>query len=186
MDKKEFALFASAFRTYYSKENLLPNSQAMELWFRQLQDIPFPVAEATLNKWVATNKWSPSIAEIREMCAVIVNGEPRTWQDGWDAVLTAIRKFGYYNPKDAMAYLDGVDPIAASCALKMGWRNLCTSENAVADRAAFRGCYEIMAKREQQAQILPLPLQETIKQLADGMATNDKSGQSLLTDNERK
>ena len=56
MDKKEFALFASALRTYYSKENLLPNSQAMELWFRQLMDIPYPVAEATLNKWVATNK----------------------------------------------------------------------------------------------------------------------------------
>lgn len=163
MNKAEFKIFADAIRTYYSKENILPNPQAMELWYRALCDIPYQVAEIVLQKWVATNKWSPSIAEIREMCAVIVNGEPRTWQDGWDSVLTAIRKFGYYNPKDAMEYLNGVDPIAASCVLKLGYRNLCTSENAVADRAAFRGCYEIMAKREQEQKQLALPLQEAIK-----------------------
>ena len=65
MNRKEFALFASALRTYYPREKLLPNEQAMELWFNQLQDIPYKVAELTLNKWVATNKWSPSIADIR-------------------------------------------------------------------------------------------------------------------------
>ena len=35
--------------------------------------------------------------------------------------------------------------------------------NAVADRAAFRGCYEIIAKREQEQKQLALPLQEAIK-----------------------
>lgn len=163
MDKQEFGIFASALRTYFPREQILPNKEAMELWYQELQDIPQETAITCLRKWVSLNKWSPSIAEIREMCAVIVNGEPRTWQDGWDAVLTAIRKFGYYNPKDAMDYLDGVDPIAASCVLKLGYRNLCTSENAVADRAAFRGCYEIMAKREQEQKQLALPLQEVIK-----------------------
>lgn len=163
MDKKEFATFVMALRTYFPREQILPNKEAMELWYQELHDIHYETAITSLRKWVSLNKWSPSIAEIREMCAVIVNGEPRTWQDGWDSVLTAIRKFGYYNPKYAMEYLEGVDPIAASCVLKMGWRNLCTSENAVADRAAFRGCYEIMAKREQEHKQLALPLQEAIK-----------------------
>jgi hypothetical protein len=48
MNKKEFAIFASALRTYYPKENLLPNEQAMQLWFNQLSDIPYKVAEVTL------------------------------------------------------------------------------------------------------------------------------------------
>ena len=100
MDKKEFALFASALRTYYSKENLLPNSQAMELWFRQLMDIPYPVAEATLNKWVATNKWSPSIAEIRELAAEIQNGKLPDWGEAWEETCKAISRYGYYRPKE--------------------------------------------------------------------------------------
>lgn len=33
MTKKEFAKIAMALKTYYPKESLLPNEQAMELWF---------------------------------------------------------------------------------------------------------------------------------------------------------
>lgn len=180
MDKKEFALFASALRTYYSKENLLPNSQAMELWFRQLMDIPYPVAEATLNKWVATNKWSPSIAEIRELAAEIQNGKLLDWGEAWEETCKAISRYGYYRPKEALASLS---PLTRKTVERLGFTNLCLSENPTADRANFRQCYEIVAKREQEAQVLSLPLQQIIQQLSDGMAPN--SVQSLLTDKER-
>lgn len=180
MDKKEFALFASALRTYYSKENLLPNSQAMELWFRQLMDIPYPVAEATLNKWVATNKWSPSIAEIRELAAEIQNGKLPDWGEAWEETCKAISRYGYYRPKEALASLS---PLTRKTVERLGFTNLCMSENPTADRANFRQCYEIVAKREQEAQVLSLPLQQIIQQLSDGMAPN--SVQSLLTDKER-
>lgn len=180
MDKKEFALFASALRTYYSKENLLPNSQAMELWFRQLMDIPYPVAEATLNKWVATNKWSPSIAEIRELAAEIQNGKLPDWGEAWEETCKAISRYGYYRPKEALASLS---PLTRKTVERLGFTNLCLSENPTADRANFRQCYEIVAKREQEAQVLSLPLQQIIQQLSDGMAPS--SVQSLLTDKER-
>lgn len=180
MDKKEFALFASALRTYYSKENLLPNSQAMELWFRQLMDIPYPVAEATLNKWVATNKWPPSIAEIRELAAEIQNGKLPDWGEAWEETCKAISRYGYYRPKEALASLS---PLTRKTVERLGFTNLCLSENPTADRANFRQCYEIVAKREQEAQVLSLPLQQIIQQLSDGMAPN--SGQSLLADKGR-
>lgn len=166
MDKREFMMFASALRTYYSRENLLPNEQAMELWFRQLQDIPFNVAETALNKWVATNKWSPSIAEIRELSAELVNGELPDWGEAWEETCKAIKRYGFYRPKEA---LDSLSPLARETVNRLGFTNLCLSENPAADRANFRTCYEIVAKREQQAQVLSLPLQETIKQLSDSL-----------------
>lgn len=64
MTKKEFATFAMALQTYFPREQLLPNQQAMELWYMQLKYLPLPIAEMALQKWVATNKWSPSISEI--------------------------------------------------------------------------------------------------------------------------
>lgn len=66
MTKQEFAILASAIRTYYPKEKILPNQQAMQLWFIHLQDIPYRVAEIALEKWVINNKWSPTIADLRE------------------------------------------------------------------------------------------------------------------------
>ena len=67
VNKKEFATFAMALKTYYPKEQLLPNPQAMELWYQQVRDIPVQIAEMALQKWVSTNKWSPTISELKGM-----------------------------------------------------------------------------------------------------------------------
>ena len=162
MDKKEFATFAMALKTYYPRENLLPNNQAMELWFKQLQDIPYEVAEAGLQKWVATNKWSPSIADIREMASGIAHGEFPDWGDAWEEVCKAIRHFGSYRVGEA---LDSLSPMARKATERIGFRNLCMSENIMADRANFRMIYEQLAEREKKNAQLPLPLKTLIAQM---------------------
>lgn len=162
MDKREFATFAAALKTYYQKENLLPNSQAMELWYRQLQDIPYIVAEAALQKWVATHKWSPSIAEIREMAMTVTAGEKLLWSDGWEQVQTAIRKYGSYNIPAAMEYFDDV---TRQTVKRLGFRELCMSENPMQDRANFRDIFNMIAERKEKAQQLPASLTELIGEI---------------------
>ena len=108
MNRQEFALFASALRTYYSRENLLPNAQAMDLWFRALADIPYDSACVMLDKWVMLNKWSPSISEIREQCAEMTEEPRRDWSEGWADVLAAVRAFGWAREAEAIARLDPV------------------------------------------------------------------------------
>lgn len=162
MERREFATLAAAIRTYYPKENILPNEQAMELWFRELQDIPFQVAEAALRKWVSTNKWSPSIAEIREMAATVTNGEIQEWGEGWEKVLKAIRKYGMYNIGPALASLD---PMTRQAVERVGFREICMSENISVERANFRMVYESLAEREKTRQQVALPLQKTIERL---------------------
>lgn len=179
MDKKEFAIFADALKTYYPRETLLPNPQAMELWYRELQDIPYAVAEAALRKWVSTQKWSPSIAEIRELTSSIRHGDLPDWGEGWHQVQKAIRRYGYYNTKAA---LDSLDPLTRQCVERLGFRELCMSENITADRANFRIVYETLAKREKTNQQMALPLQETIAKIQ-----LKSFGQQLLVDDtERK
>lgn len=168
MTRQEFWQFAAAIRTYYSRENILPNEQAMELWFRQLQDIPFPVAEAILAKWVATNKWSPSIADIRDGVAEIQNGGPAPdWGEAWDQAMNAIRRFGSYDEDGALASLP---PLTRETVRRLGYKSLCWSENQVADRANFRQVYEILSKRKVETDKIPLPVRETLKALTESFA----------------
>lgn len=168
MTRQEFWQFAAAIRTYYSRENILPNEQAMELWFRQLQDIPFPVAEAILSKWVATNKWSPSIADIRDGVAEIQNGGPAPdWGEAWDQAMNAIRRFGSYDEDGALASLP---PLTRETVRRLGYKSLCWSENQVADRANFRQVYEILSKRKVETDKIPLPVRETLKALTASFA----------------
>ena len=161
MDRKEFATFAMALKTYYPRETLLPNQPAMELWFRELEDIPYKVAEAALRKWVATNKWSPSIAEIRELTTTIQYGEQLTWGEAWEKVMKAIRRYGSYGKTEA---LDSLDPLTRKCVENIGYLDLCMSENIMVERAHFQKIFEIYSKREQTDKRLPSSLLQMIEQ----------------------
>lgn len=162
MDKKQFAMFAMALKTYYPRENLLPNDKAMELWYGQLRDIPYEVAEAGLNKWVSLNKWPPSIADIREMASSIVHGDLPDWGEAWEEVCKAIDRYGAYRPMEA---LESMSPIARKATERIGFVNLCRSENISADRANFRMIYESLAEREKKDAQMPTELKNLIAQV---------------------
>lgn len=152
MDSKEFAKFAMALKTYYPRENLLPNSQAMGLWFEQLKDIEYKQAEIVLNKWVAQNKWAPSIADIRENVAVLNYGDAPDWSEGWEKVIKAIGIYGY---PDAEGAFNSFDEITKACVKRIGWLNICMSENITADRANFREMFKAYTEREKKEKQLP-------------------------------
>lgn len=153
MNREEFAVFVSAMRAYYGRENLLPNAQAMELWYKQLEDIPGKIAEAALNKWVAINKWSPSIAEIRQTATEIITGDMPDWGEAWEKVLKTVRAYGYNRQMEAMASLDDLTREAVR---RVGWHDICMSENISIERASFRDCYNtLIQKKQKEAQLSP-------------------------------
>lgn len=162
MTKAEFSKISMAIKTYYPKETLLPNQQAMDLWFFQLQDIPFDVAELAVNKWVATNRWSPSISDLREMAQSIMQGNTPDWGEAWLEVNNAIARFGHYREREA---LESMSPLARQTAERLGFQNLCLSDNPVADRAKFENIFNQLAERQSKENRLPDNLRLLISQV---------------------
>lgn len=164
MTRDEFRKFAMALKTYYPREQLLPNREAMELWYRELADIPYTVAEAALRKYVSTNKFSPTIADIREMAATVMYGEKPQWADGWNQLEKAIRKYGSYNVHAAM---ESMDDITRATVKRLGYRNLCLSTNQMADRANFRTVFEQLVDRRQKEQQMSISLSQIIESIQE-------------------
>ena len=160
MTRTEFAKIAAAIRAYYPQENILPNEAAAELWFRQLEDIPYQTAVIALNKWVAVNKWPPSIADIRESALDASTDAIPDWSEAWEQVLTAIRRFGPYRQTEAM---ESLDDMTRTVVRRLGFMTLCSSENVAADRANFRTIYQIMAERKRRDAQLQEPLRLAIE-----------------------
>ena len=153
MSEKEFGLFAMALKTYFPKDNLFPNKQAVDLWYRVLGDIDYKTAELFLQKWVATNKWSPTIADIREGCANITSGEMPDWGKAWEQVEKAIRNYGMYRENEAYA---SMDEITEEVTRRLGFKEICTSENIQIDRANFRMIYEqVIERKKTDRQVTP-------------------------------
>lgn len=163
MDKKQFAVFVNAMRTYYPREKLLPNNAAMELWFDALQDLDYRAASDALKRWAATEKWSPSIADIR--AGVVQIYEPEValdWSDGWREVTRAISNYGSWNKEKA---LESMSPVTKQCVLSIGWENICGSENISVERGHFRTMFTDKMERHDKARQIPEQLRNPAEKM---------------------
>lgn len=110
-------------------------------WASMLEDVEPRAGLAALKRHAATNKWPPSIAEIRAIVAESQHGRARTGAQAWEDVRRAIGSVGRNRAPTF------TDPVTALVVNGLGWVELCNSENATADRARFIDAYEQHARR---------------------------------------
>lgn len=103
MTFKEFGIIADAIKTYFPRDNVLPTEHAMSLWYDGLKDLPYQVVNIALKKYVQTNRFAPSIADIREQAAQLNQNNQKTdlnENEAWVLVLKAIQRSGYYSEEE--------------------------------------------------------------------------------------
>jgi hypothetical protein len=162
MTREEFKILAKGMKAVYAQPTFLPDADAFNIWYSLLQDIEYMVAQAAIQMYMLTNKFPPTIADIRECAASVSVGEKPLWSDGWEEVLMAIRKFGSYRETEALNNMTETTRMAVQ---RLGFRNICMSENIMADRANFRMVFEQIAEREHTAQQIPVKLSNLIESI---------------------
>lgn len=96
MTKPEFQHIVSAIKTYFPKDNMLPNVEAIELWYQELKDLSYQEAAAALHRYVAVGKFPPTIADIREQAALLRPDNELNELTAWGLVLKALQRSSYY------------------------------------------------------------------------------------------
>lgn len=172
MTASEFSTFSAAIKTYFPKENVLPTKESMTLWYSALKDIPHDVASAALMQYVQTNKFAPTIAELREIATTIQSGNLPDWGEAWEKTLSAIREYGMYNEKDALASLDDLTRLAVK---RLGYHDLCISENMMQDRANFRMIFEQLLERKTKEQKISPVVKKMIANIRGDMPKETKT-----------
>lgn len=109
-----------------------------------LQDLDATAARAAVSALVLTEAWIPTIAAIRLKAAELGGGRRRTSGEAWGDVVDAMRRYGSHRAPGVD--FEFGDPLVADCVRRLGWRDLCASENQVADRAHFMRMYEDVAQ----------------------------------------
>lgn len=127
---------------------------------RMLADLDYPTVNAAVEGLIATSKFLPTVAEIREAAASLTAGPVRAGGEAWGDVLMAVRRFGI-NRRPEFA-----DPLTAAAVHALGWRELCNSENQTADRARFIELYDQIAHRRRHEYIAAgLPAARQLREL---------------------
>ena len=71
MTKDEFKILCKGMKAVYPQSTFLPDADAFKVWYSLLQDLDYTIAQAAIQKYILTNKFPPTVADIRE-CAVLV------------------------------------------------------------------------------------------------------------------
>ena len=162
MTRDEFKVLVKGMKAVYAQPTFIPDQDAFQMWFALMGDLPYDVCQVAIQKYMLTNKFPPTGAEIRELAASITSGDPMTWGESWERALAAVRRFGSYGKVEAMASLD---PITRKCVESIGYMELCMSENIMVERAHYQKIFEVYSKREQVDRQMPLAIKQAISQL---------------------
>lgn len=76
MTRAEFVGIAEALQIYYPREKLFETERAVELWFRELEEFTREAVEKAMRHWVRTERWCPSIADLRRLAEKASQNKP--------------------------------------------------------------------------------------------------------------
>lgn len=170
MDKvsttKAIAPLQLAFKGALEKDRL-------QFYVMMLSDIPPQILEAAVKKLIMTNKFLPSIAEIRETAygikGIISGTAAPDESEAWGEVIKAIRSVGYYGkPKFSHEAI-------TAAVNNIGWQDICmtTYDGMNTLRSQFRRAYQLAAQRQKDNRdnaVLGIsPNNEKLKQLTGNL-----------------
>lgn len=155
---------ASVLKKAYGSDRIMPDQEAIDVWYGFLKDIDYPVMRNAVSQYVSSSKFPPAISELRDTAMKLVTGQAQPWDEAWGQVLMAIRKFGYMREQEA---LDSLPEMIRRIVARFGFQNLCQSENISVDRANFRDVYKAEVQRRHGAGILPAAIRSEAETLLE-------------------
>ena len=183
---KLVAIVVTAYPNYDKFRDEAAVTATVNLWASMFQSDDGRIVALALNKHIATNKWPPSVAEIRELMLELMHPDLIEPDRAWLAVSDLLYTAGENNHGDLHQQLP---PLAARAVEAIGYCNLYEMHRSCyrggkpgMDRVAFMDIYKPMYEREKQRAMTPEGIASQIDAVA---ATIPDKGQHLLVDREQ-
>lgn len=161
---KEWIILAKALKSVYARDNFLPDEESVKVWYEMLKDLSYQHVNVAVQKYMSTQKFPPTISEIRSIVAELVDGRIEDWSEEWKLVIHAMRG---YSPGSNREY--NFNDITAEVVKRLGGVEYMSRAHSYTEqdvlRANFRDIYKDLAKRKDEKRQMPLILQRTVSNM---------------------
>lgn len=172
MTQKEFSTLAGAMRASYSVQNFLSTREAVSVWYEMLKDLPYDLANKAVLSHIATSKFAPTIAEIREIAASMVRPEPPTALDAWSIVYRAICNSTYHAEEEFAKLPEICQKVLGNPASLREMATMDAGTVKSVEQSHFIKSYNTMVEREKEAAVLPESIRALIGKTEERMIGN--------------
>lgn len=165
MNKQDFVRGIFVLEDSFPRFHISSKEFTLEVWYKMFKDETKEVWETAIERFMAMSKFDPTVSALRECVQDIKNpASDFTADQAWNEVMEAIRHCGTYHQESGYALMS---PMTLNIVKSMGYRELCLSENNMADRAHFIKMFEQYKSRERKEFMLPDSTREKSKQLVN-------------------
>ncbi len=177
MMREEFAIIVAAMKAVYVQDTFIPDKDAFNVWFSLLGDLEYSIAHLAVQKYMLTEHFPPTIADIREQAAVILSSETNELNENeaWQLVRKASSN-GYYGAKEEFDKLPTAvqrtvgSPEAIREMSQMNIDSLDTVE-----KSHFIRVYRMESQRMKDEAKLPPAMKQLIDQVSQKIGLKEKA-----------
>lgn len=171
---EDFRVIVRGLTAAYPRENFIPDEFTFNLWYTRLQDIPYPALNRAANNYIMTNRYAPSIADMRIYVQDMETALDMLASQAWDKLLRALRYS--YAPESDLVW-NNLPEIIKQCvggyATFRAWGNTDAGALESVQRPMFMKRFEIYQSRERKELAVPeglrkKPLPAIESHMADG------------------
>ena len=163
MERDEFKILVKSMKAVYAQPTFLPDQDAFNVWYALLKDLPYELASMAVQKHVLTEKFPPTIADLRAKANEVVkrSEEEMSELEAWALVRKAIRNSNYHEEE--------FDRLPEACQIAVGspanlreWAMMGLDQVETVEQSHFIRNYRTAAKRMTEDKKLPPAFRERI------------------------
>lgn len=157
MEREEFKTLVKGMKAVYAQPTFIPDQDAYNVWYELLKDLPYAQANIAIQKYMLTEKFPPTIADIRTKANDIVAKveESMSEMEAWSLVSKAISNSGYHAEEE-------FDKLPEACQRAVGnpsnlkeWAMMESDKVATVEQSHFIRNYRVAVQRMQEEAKIP-------------------------------
>ena len=144
MTREEFSTIAKVLKAVYTDPKFLPDKNAFEVWYGFLKDADYQTVALVVEMYISTNKFPPTIADLREPLL----DEDEDPLSAWGLVLKAVQNSAY-NSEESYGRLPEKIQKAVGTPLNLAaWANIPSETLNTVTQSQFINAYKAVCIRE--------------------------------------
>lgn len=188
MEREQFKTLVKGMKAVYSDPKFIADKDAFDVWYSLLQDLDYDIASQAIQKYMMSNRFPPTIADIREQCNDFSAPQELNEMEAWSLVSKAIRNSGYNSVEEFEKLPPLVQKAVGLPSQLIIWA-LDENYNEQVVSSNFIKCYRNEVARNRELQKMPQNVRQLIEKANIGSYSAqiaEKRQRAVESANERK
>lgn len=167
MERDEFKILVKAMKAVYADPKFIADKDAFNVWLTLLNDISYEQAHMAIQRYMMTNKFPPTIADIREKVMECIHPEVQEMSEleAWSLVRKGIGNSIYNAEEEFNKLPEACKKAVGTPAMMREWATMDSDELGTVEQSHFIRNYRVAIERMKTDAKLPIDFRNRLEEI---------------------